>query len=588
MAIDPGSAAPTRTRTLVARLWRDGVSRHASRFLGALGLMAVVAAADAAYPPLISWAVGNFNEDGAELLYYAPLIVLVLTAIKGTASYGHAVLMESVALRTVRDLRRAMFAHLTFADLATVSSRKTASLASRFTNDMTVLKEAIARTATNLVRDVLTLCGYFGFMIYSDWVLTLIVLGVFPIAGWPIAAIGRRLRRTSADSQDQLGEMTALLHESFSGARLVKSHNLEAYETARAHGAFQKLYEIMMRAARSRARVDPTMEVLGGVAVGCVIAVGGWRVASGDGSLPAFAGFVSAVLLAARPLRAIGTLSGALQEGLAAAQRTFDLLDERSEVQDRPGAAALERPNGRVELAKVDFRYGTDAPALNAVSLEAHPGEMVALVGPSGAGKSTIFGLIPRFFDVTSGVVRIDGRDVRDVTLHSLRESIAVVSQDTMLFHDTVRANIAFGRLDADDKAIEEAARAAAAHGFIVDLPQGYATVVGERGFRLSGGERQRIALARAILKDAPILLLDEATSALDAESERLVAEALQGLTKGRTTLAIAHRLSTVRDADRIYVLDGGRVVEFGDHASLQAKGGLYAKLCRIQFRDAA
>ena len=572
------------TRYLLGRLWRDWVRPH-WRTLIWVGLsMAAVAAATGAYPLLIDWTYSLFTTQDRRVIWLVPALVLGVTAARGLAMYAQNVLTSHIVYRVTTDMQTRMFDHLLNADLARILREPSGALISRFTNDIVVVRNAVARTVTNLIRDSLTVIALVATMFYLDWMLSLIVLVIYPLAAWPIVEVGKRLRRASIDTQVQMGETTSLLNESLSGARMVKTYRLEDYERERAGGAFERMYRLMMKMTRNRARLDPILEVLGGIAVGGVIAFGGWRVATGAGTVGQFTGFISALLIAAQPVRAIGTLNTVLQEGLAAVQRVFHLLDEKPAITEKPNAPALAKGRGHVALENVSFGYD-EGTALDALSLDVPAGKTVALVGRSGAGKSTVFNLIPRLFDVRSGRVTVDGQDVRDVSLASLRDAIALVSQDIVLFNDTVRANIAFGRPGASEADIVAAAKAAAAHDFIVALPEGYDTVVGERGARLSGGERQRLSLARAVLKDAPILLLDEATSALDAESEKLVQEALARLTKGRTTLVIAHRLATVRDADLIYVLEAGQVIERGTHGELLARDGHYAKLSRLQFR---
>jgi subfamily B ATP-binding cassette protein MsbA len=397
------------------------------------------------------------------------------------------------------------------------------------------------------------------------------------------------MRKVSTSSQVQTGELTGLLDEAFQGARQVKAYGMEAYEGARAGAAIERLFGLLTKAARVRAATHPIFETLGGVAIVGVMLYGGHQVMEGGKTPGAFFSFITALLLAYEPLKRIANLNAQLQEGLAAADRLFALLDTAPGIVDRPGATPLAIAGGAVALRDVSFSYGSDTdavPALDRLDLTVPAGATVALVGASGAGKSTVLNLIPRFFDATSGHVTIDGQDVRDVTLASLRAALALVSQESMLFDDTVRANILYGRPGASEAEMIEAAQAADADGFIRALPQGYDTAVGPRGEKLSGGQRQRVAIARAMLRDAPILLLDEATSSLDSESEHQVQAAIQRLTEGRTTLVIAHRLSTVVGADRIYVLDRGRAVESGTHAELIARGGAYARLYALQFAD--
>jgi ATP-binding cassette, subfamily B, bacterial MsbA len=416
-----------------------------------------------------------------------------------------------------------------------------------------------------------------------DWMLSVASALLYPIAAVPIQRIGKRVRRASGGMQETMGTTAAVLTESFAQARTVRSYRMEQAETTRADAAFQSLYRTLMGMTKSRARVEPVLEVLGGVAVAAVIAFEAWRATVSDHTLGDFGAFVAALLLAARPLRSLGSLNASLQEGLAGIVRVFSVIDEPPSIQEAPNAHPLPAGHGRVRFADVGFVYPDGRVGLDGLSFEALPGQTIALVGPSGAGKSTALALIPRLHDTTTGTVRIDGADLRDVTLDSLRDAIAYVGQDALLFDDTVAANIAMGKPSAGHAEIEAAAKAAQADAFIRLLPRGYDTMVGPGGGRLSGGQRQRIALARALLRDPRVLLLDEATSALDAENEVAVQAALARLRAGRTTIVIAHRLSTVRDADVVVAMANGKAEETGTHASLLAADGLYARLVRSQ-----
>jgi subfamily B ATP-binding cassette protein MsbA len=574
------------TLPLISRLWRDWMRPHRRTLALVLMLVALVSGATGLYPILIKAAFDAFDAKDAQAIMLAPLFVIVVTSVKGFSLLALTILTNKVVTRIEADMQTALYGHMIEADLAQIGRESPAALTQRFTTDFAFIREALTRLSTVFLREVTTIIALVAAMLWIDPVLTLVAALVAPFFAYPVEKIGRSLRRVAASTQEQTGAMASLITESLAGTRIAKTYGLERYLKSKAAKTFDDVRDLKMKAANARGRMDPILETGGGIAVAVVLILIGQRILSGESTVGDFTGFVSALVMAAQPIRALGNLNAIVQEAASALQRTFDVMDETPRIQDKPETKPLQLAGGEIRFSGLSFSYDGEAAALNHVDLVAEAGQTTALVGRSGSGKSTLLSLVPRLYDVTNGAVLIDGQDVRDVSLASLRRAIAVVSQDVILFDDTVRANIAFGRADASADEIVEAAKAAAAHDFIMRLPEGYNTVVGPGGGRLSGGERQRISLARAFLKDAPILLLDEATSALDSESERLVQDAIRKLMKGRTTLVIAHRLSTVRNAEKIVVMEAGRVAETGSHEALIARAGAYARLHRLQLSD--
>jgi len=571
------------TKALLGRLVRDHVRPHARRLIWAALMMAVVAAATAAMAWLVEQVIDNFEEPSDIMLIVVPLAAVTITVIKAIAEYGQNVLMNHVGQRIIADTQVKMFDHLIHADLSWLHNTHTGTLVSSFLYDVTLLRDAVSRAITAIAKDTLSVIFLVGVMFYQDAKLALITAFVFPLAGVAMRKIGRRMRKASTAAQEETGLLSKALSESFQGSRLVKAYGMERQETQRAGTLVERRLRHLMKAVRTRASASPITEAVGGIAIGAAIYYGMFQGRSGVMTVGQFTSFLTAMLMAYRPLKSLANTNATLQEGLAAAQRVFGLMDVDPEITDKPSAAALVPKGGKIDFKNVGFAYVEGATAIQDVSFSVMAGSKVALVGPSGAGKSTILNLIPRFYDVGDGAVLIDDQDIRDVTLSSLRANIGLVSQETALFDTTVRANIAYGCPDATDDQVIAAAKSAAADDFVQTLPDGYDTIVGEAGVKLSGGQRQRIAIARAMLKNAPILLLDEATSALDSDAERQVQSALNRLMEGRTTVIVAHRLSTILDADEIFVLDEGRIVERGTHKNLLNQGDVYAKLYALQ-----
>jgi subfamily B ATP-binding cassette protein MsbA len=520
-----------------------------------------------------------------EMILLLPIAIILLFLLKGIFDYGQAYLMNFVGLRVVADIRQRLYDHLQGLSLSFFTRTPTGVLISRITNDVNLVQGSVSNAVTGLIQDVVTILGLTAVVFYRDWKLGIIAFVVFPIAIIPIKEFGKKLRKFSKKGLQRMGSLTTFLHETITGNRIVKAFNMEEYEKRRFAEENERYFKIFLKRVKIRALSHPLMELLGGIGVAVILWVGGYSVVRGDMTPGTFFSFMTALLMLYAPVRNLNKVNLEVQEGLAAATRIFELLDTVTEVKEEKNAISLPLISKGIEFQEVVFKYDS-APVLKSLSLHVRVGEIIAIVGMSGAGKTSLVNLLPRFYDVESGRILIDGVDIRKVTLKSLREQIGLVTQQTILFNDTVRNNIAYGSLLRSEQEIMEAAKAANAHDFIQRFPQGYDTVIGEGGVKLSGGERQRISIARAILKNAPILILDEATSSLDSDSETEVQIAMDILMKGRTVFVIAHRLSTIRNAHRIVVLSNGEIIEQGTHEELMAFNGEYHRLYDLQFRD--
>ena len=557
------------------------------RFAAAVVAMLVYAGASVALARIIKDILDKVLPLGEDVGLTAALIIAYYV-LKGLGSYFSAYLMTDIGQRVVRDIRNGLQRHILGQSASFFARRTTGQLMSRVTNDVGQVQHAVSQTVGDLLQESLALVGYAGLLFYYDAGLALVCLTGAPLIVYPLAQLGRRLRRMTRRSQEALEQLSHVSVEAFTGHRIVKAFGAEGREAQKFEGASDRLYRTNMRVTRIVSILPPIMELLGGLAIAVALWYGSREIAAGRLTSGEFTSFIAALLLMYGPVKKLSRVNASLQQALAAAERIFDLLDTHTEVQEAPGAKPLPPFRRSVEFRDVMFAYeDTPRPILRDVTLTVSAGQMVAVVGRSGAGKTTLVNLLPRFYDVTGGAILVDGIDVRQVTLASLRAQIGIVTQETVLFDDTIAQNIAFGAPHATPEQIEGAARAANAHDFIMAMPERYATTIGERGQRLSGGQRQRLAIARAILKDSPILILDEATSALDSESELLVQHALANLLRNRTSFVIAHRLSTIRRADAIIVMDRGRVVEVGRHEELLARpNGVYTRLHDMQLLE--
>jgi subfamily B ATP-binding cassette protein MsbA len=572
--------------TLYRRLLSQYVKPYWKSLAGGMLCMLFVSGTTSASAFLVKPVLDDiFFKKDLTMLKLLPIAIVALFILKGVFNYGQAYLMSYVGQRIIADLREKIYHHLQSLSLSYFTRNPTGVLMSRITNDVNLVQGAVTDAVTGLLRDFFTIVGLVGVVFYRDWQLAIVALIVFPVAIYPIVKFGRKLRSYSHRSQSTMADISSILLETISGNRIVKAFGMEDYERRRFAGENRRLLEILLKSIRVRAVSHPLMETLGGVGIASIVFYGGYKVILGSATPGTFFSFLAALLMLYEPVKRLSGVNNTVQQGLAAASRIFEVLDEVPEIRNKPQAKHLAAITAGIEYRNVSFRYEEDWVIRN-INLHIRTGEMVAFVGASGGGKTTLVNLLLRFYDVNAGAILIDGVDIREVTMESLRSLIGMVTQQTILFNDTVGNNIAYGKIDQPFEEIVKAAQAAYAHGFIQNLPQGYDTIIGEQGVKLSGGERQRISIARAILKNAPILILDEATSSLDSESEIEVQKALENLMYGRTTLVIAHRLSTVRQADRIIVVANGQIVEEGTHETLLAQNGEYKKLYTLQFQE--
>lgn len=524
-----------------------------------------------------------FHKD-IHRLSILPAIILIVFFIKGFFQWGSDYFLQAAGLSIVADLRTKLFNHLVFMPVSFFDKKAGGELMSRITNDVQEIQEAVSRAVTGVVRDVFTIIGLTFVIFYQNWRLALIAMVVLPVAFCPLFIFGKFLRKFAHKSQQSMGKLASIIHETFRGIRIVKAFCRERHEVEKFSHQNREFLSYAKKLAWIDSMASPLMECIGSIGIAAIVGYGGYQVITGKATPGAFFSFLGALIMIYRPVKALSRMNTFIQRGFASLERVYSILDQGNTLSDSPGARPIQHIKGRVEFKNVSFSYDGITPALSNVTFRVEPGEVVALVGPSGSGKTTLVNLIARFYDVADGSILIDGQDIRTIKVDSLRRHIAMVTQQNFLFNDTVRNNIAYGKEGASEEEILQAAKLAYAYDFIMQLPDGFDTVVGEQGIRLSGGEQQRICIARAILKNAPILIMDEATSSLDSEAEKEIQKALENLMAGRTTFIIAHRLSTIQKANRIFVMSQGRIVEEGCHEELLLLGGVYRKLYELQY----
>ncbi len=559
---------------------------YSVRFLISMLCMVIAGALTSSQAVLVKPVLDDiFLAKNPASLKWLPLAVILIFLVKGVCNYIQTVLMNFIGLRIVTDLRNRLYEQIQKQSLSFFAQHPTGLLMSRITNDVASIQNAVSDVVTSIVKDSFTIVALICVIFYTDWKLAFIAMIIFPLTIYPISQFGRKIRKVTTSTQMTMATLSSLLQETISGTRIVKAFGMEKYENKRFAGENERFFKLNMKAVSVKALSHPLMEFLGGLGIAAVIFYGGYNVLEGNSTPGTFFSFLTAVLMLYEPVKRLTNVNNTINQGIAGAERVFSIVDLVPDIEDKPDAVDLPPIQRGIDIENVTFRY-EKTPVLKNIRLSIKAGEVVAFVGMSGGGKTSLINLIPRFYDVSDGRVLIDGLDIRDVSMQSLRRQIAIVTQQTILFNDTVKNNIAYGSFEKRDEDIISAAKAANAHDFIMRMPNGYDTNIGELGTKISGGEKQRLSIARAILKNAPILILDEATSSLDTEAEIEVQEALDNLMKGKTTLMIAHRLSTIRNADRIIVLVNGEIVEQGDHETLMKKQGEYFRLYNLQFKD--